>query len=1122
MTYQRLTPQGLAVAGLILAGAVLAHPAVAQQVFEPTSGTHAWNNDANWGPAPPQPFPNGFGAAAEIQGPTGALTVQLGQPITLGSLTINKSLTATFNTTVSGSAANNLTFDGGGTIATTASFTEGGGVSIISAPIAITGPLTITQGDDGVLRFAGVISGPGDVLVNRDTNGDEVVAFNAANTYSGTTTVSGNAGTNFVVLQLNHANAIPGGIDVAGGTSNITLTNSAVLGLGSTDFKRSIGTGPDQIQFVTPVNSGFASFNGTRVVNIGGNSETVNWAAAGLGQLTLGAPTSTGTVEFQNPLNLGNAANRNIRVLGADLVTIDAIITGSITSTGAANNLTKVGNGTLLLRAANSYTGATIVNGGSLVADHPQALPAGTNIQIGGTGVLGLSVGDLAANLGDQPGEVQFTGGNGGFAAYNGHRKVTLNGGATLVWGEGGFIGNNNFILSWQSADGLIEITNPIDLNGGVRTLAGREGLAAIDSRLSGVLSGDGGILKTQAGTLDLSAANTYTGVTTTQGGVLLLTNANSIPGGINGGSIANITLNGGSLGLGHGDFTAPLGFGPGQVQWSSGVNAGFSAFGGDRIVNLGGAGAQVAWGVNGFATNNLILNWESADSLLEFVNPIDLNGDIRTLAGRDGSARIDSRVSGVISGDGGILKGQGGTLDLSAANTYTGTTQTNAGVLLLTNANSIPGGITGGSTANVILNGGVLGLGHGDLTAPLGTGPGQIRFNPGANTGFAAFGDHRVVNLGGAGAQVVWGQGNFATNNLILGWESGDALIEFANDIDLNGGARTFAGRDGLADVDSRVSGVISGSGSVVKAQPGTTEFTAANAYDSGTTINAGRLLANNTTGSAVGTGDVAVNNSGTLGGTGFVGTAGDPSNLTVNAGGRVDPGVDAGQLTIFGNVTWGAGSFFDVDVAGSTPGVDADQLTVNGAATLAGTLHIDLAEGFTPGAGLSLQVLTAASGVTGTFDNVTWTGETTWEAIYGANAVSIVAGGAAGFAADFDGDGDVDSGDLVAWRGGFGTTTGATRALGDADGDGDVDGNDFLTWQRELGSGLGQGTAAVPEPSTLVLAALAALHIRRRAGRRSRRDLSDRLRRGGAVHPGRALHGAVAPKLAWLGNRA
>jgi hypothetical protein len=80
-----------------------------------------------------------------------------------------------------------------------------------------------------------------------------------------------------------------------------------------------------------------------------------------------------------------------------------------------------------------------------------------------------------------------------------------------------------------------------------------------------------------------------------------------------------------------------------------------------------------------------------------------------------------------------------------------------------------------------------------------------------------------------------------------------------------------------------------------------------------------------------------------------------------------------------------------------------------------------------------------------------------------------------------DFDYDGDVDGMDLGPWQASFGQLGAALDA--DADGDGAAGGSDFLIWQRvvDVGGGEEMG-AAVPEPSTSALAALAALAFSRR----------------------------------------
>lgn len=93
-------------------------------------------------------------------------------------------------------------------------------------------------------------------------------------------------------------------------------------------------------------------------------------------------------------------------------------------------------------------------------------------------------------------------------------------------------------------------------------------------------------------------------------------------------------------------------------------------------------------------------------------------------------------------------------------------------------------------------------------------------------------------------------------------------------------------------------------------------------------------------------------------------------------------------------------------------------------------------------------------------------------------------------GHAGDFDGDGDVDGADFVAWQTNFPKASGAVLSDGDADMDGDVDGADFVVWQTNFPYTPGPGISSIPEPTSLCLssAALAVLGfiaIRTRATR-------------------------------------
>jgi autotransporter-associated beta strand protein len=88
--------------------------------------------------------------------------------------------------------------------------------------------------------------------------------------------------------------------------------------------------------------------------------------------------------------------------------------------------------------------------------------------------------------------------------------------------------------------------------------------------------------------------------------------------------------------------------------------------------------------------------------------------------------------IAGVISGTGNLVKQGSGTLTLSGANTYTGTTTVNAGTL------SVTGSTTSGTTVN---SGATLG-GTGSIAAPVAVNPGGT-LNPGVAVGILSTGNY-------------------------------------------------------------------------------------------------------------------------------------------------------------------------------------------------------------------------------------------------------------------------------------------------------------------------------------------------------------------------------------------
>jgi autotransporter-associated beta strand protein len=715
---------------------------VRSQTFQPTTGNVVWNDNSNWGnPSPPVPFPNAAGAITAIQAPTGALTIDLGQSITVGSIDINKS-SGNFTTTIGVGATNTLTFDGGTSTLQSGDSATAVGQTTVAAPIVFgaampSSTFTINQTGTSTLQLTGGMSGTGNLKVTRDTNGSAAVALGAANTYNGTTTfLNSQTNQNFLLVRLDDVNSIPGGISNTGGTSALTVSGSVVIGLGANDFKRTIApsTGPaaDQIQFTNQGNSGWAAFGQDRAVNLFGDARRVAWGTAtgtnppiglNLGTLVLGHNLADKTLDFQNILDLNTgtgSVNRTIRIVNGSAA-VDAKFsapiqvgqgTGNLTFTGAT-----AGDGTVSLMAANTWNGTTTFNSGVTVRlENAAALPNG-NLTLSSNGIVGLGVGNdsFTRALGTAAGQIQITNG-GGFAAFGGNKTVNLGGaGATVTWGTGNFVqSGSSLTLGDANSDATVDFQNGIDLSPAAndRTILAPDGSAAVDGKVSGVITGAGTLRKNNPGTLEISNANTYTGTTLINAGTLLLTNATSIPGGITGGNTNAILFTGTAenpvptLGLGQGDFTSELSttVAAGHVNLSSGsgTNAGFAAYGADRVVNFksGGVTQSAVWGAGGFVTGVLGLSAPGSTGTVDLQNPIDLGGGARKVKVANGTASTDGKLSGVLSGTGGsLVKDGSGTLALAGNNTYDGGTSIIQGRL---NVNNTTGSGTGSGSVTV------------------------------------------------------------------------------------------------------------------------------------------------------------------------------------------------------------------------------------------------------------------------------------------------------------------------------------------------------------------------------------------------------------------------------------
>ena len=749
----------------------------------------------------------------------GTLALGASGTLTVSSLTVASNLpdgTATFdlngfNATVPGltlggatgstsTSQSRVLANGGGVLSLginglTYSSTNNNAGGLVSADLdlgASTRTFSVNDSTAAVadLTVSGSIGSSGGGLAK---TGLGTLVLSGVNTYTGATTVSQG------LLRLDSAAALPAtALSIASNASNTAATldlNGHDLTVASLSFG-GVGT----------------ATSASSLIATGGGTLTL------AGDVTYNALNSPLGATLAAAVNLGATAGRTFNIGDSGTSNSDLTVSGSIGETTASTALIKTGIGVLTLSAANSYTGPTLVNGGTLALTGSGTISA-ANLALAG-GVFGTNdtIG-FSRPLGFGNGQVQI-GGNGGFAAHGGDLTLSSFTG-TPEWGlTPGFIGNNLvLVLGSSGADGVVTWASPFSLGSGtIRTIQVNDNVstAADLAVISEVISSgaNGPLAKTGAGTLVLTAANTYTGQTTVSGGTLALTGSGAI-------SAANLHLNGGVLATNDTvGFSRPLGNGAGQVQLG-GSGGGFAAYGGP--LTLSSFTGTPVWGSTaGFLTGNpaLLFGSVNATDVVTWTNDFSLGSANRTIQVTDNlfTAADSAVISGVISGDAnvGLTKSGNGTLLLSGANTYTGPTSITGGVLSIS---SLPN----------------VGAGAGPLGAPTTVANGTIGLNNAIlrYTGSAANATDRVINLSGFGA-----------NGTLDASGSGSLVLTSA--LAATGGGFKSLVLTGTGTAANAFQGAIvngSGTTNLLKTGPGTWEISGANTYTGSTTVNEGLL---------------------------------------------------------------------------------------------------------------------------------------------------------------------------------------------------------------------------------------------------------------------------------------
>lgn len=246
-----------------------------------------------------------------------------------------------------------------------------GGCAMFSTPFTLARDVTITASGGSIrcdsaagIELAGHLDwgptraasfGSGTTILTGTTAGNGALQLGVPTDFSST------AGVLPEELGWGHRLSLRGSAALPAG--NLSFDRGAILELGNGNFSRGLGTGPGQFQMPTGSGGGWAAFGQDRIVNIGGNGQTVVWGQAApaflnkngnIGSLFLGSAGGTHTLVFENNLNLDNGL---AVPLVREIVTsngpalIDARMTGDLVVAGPSRSATLMlaSEGTLMI-----------------------------------------------------------------------------------------------------------------------------------------------------------------------------------------------------------------------------------------------------------------------------------------------------------------------------------------------------------------------------------------------------------------------------------------------------------------------------------------------------------------------------------------------------------------------------------------------------------------------------------------------------------------------------------------------------------------------------------------------------------------------------------------------------
>ena len=498
------------------------------------------------------------------------------------------------------------------------------------------------------------------------------------------------------------------GLAVSVGTSAALTMNGQVSGASAALVKS--GDGPLTLAGTNTYGGGTNLSGGSIVI---GNNAALGDAA---GALTF----SGGTLRLSTDLF---GVTRDYKVAGTSNARIDtngfgfdyAGVIGPVG--GGTGGLVKIGTGYLALTAAQSYTGSTSVDGGSIILSQGGSINGTTLGMTAASGVLfhvdggsfsgtSCTVPITATGLRISSGSATFT---GALAAQNsdaGTALIRVEGGdlnaASISVGRASINNITAEPANGATSSGLVisevdpEVPTTVDITGAL-TISGSNSTA--NARM------DGGTV-TVGGAVTIGLNNTTRwSVLDVNGGTFLSTDTTT-----------GVQLGNGSAG--NAVFIVQDG-GVAKANKFTFRADGTAAYTGMlKVSPLGtlyvGSGGMVRTGSNALCTTTVKHLGGVIGAMADWSSPIDVSlagADCEFKAADDLDAPYNITLNGVVSGTGNLLKSGSGKLTLGGVNTYTSNTTVSAGELVLAdNAgltfvigdNGVNNKVTGSGTATI------------------------------------------------------------------------------------------------------------------------------------------------------------------------------------------------------------------------------------------------------------------------------------------------------------------------------------------------------------------------------------------------------------------------------------